>query len=147
MDKTLNIAQIYLRLALGISFILPVLDRLGYIGAPGTDGVAWGNWDNFVNYTNSLMPYLNKPLAGFNGLVASILEFVFGLMLITGYKTRVAAYGSFALLLLFAVSMLFFAGYRAPFSYSVFTGSAGALLLSAIPYYKWSIDYLRNDRT
>ena len=146
MEKTLNTAQIYLRLALGISFILPVLDRLGFIGAPGAEGIAWGNWDNFVNYTNSLTPYLSRLLANFSGIMASILEFVFGLMLIAGYKTRVAAYGSFALLLVFALSMLLFAGYRAPFSYSVFTGSAGALLLSVIPGYRWSIDAIKNDR-
>ena len=146
MEKTLNTAQIYLRLALGISFILPVLDRLGFIGAPGAEGIAWGNWDNFANYTNSLTPYLSRPLANFSGIMASILEFVFGSMLIAGYKTRVAAYGSFALLLVFALSMLSFAGYRAPFSYSVFTGSAGALLLSVIPDYRWSIDTIKNER-
>jgi len=147
MEKTLNIAQIYVRLALGISFLLPVLDRLGFTGAPGTAGVAWGNWDNFVNYTNTLMPYLSKPLSNIWGIAATIFEFAFGIMLIAGYKTKLAAYGSFLLLLIFALSMLFFAGLRAPFSYSVFTGSAAALLLSALPDYKWSVNNILNDKS
>ena len=147
MEKTLSTAQIYLRLALGISFILPVLDRLGYIGAPGTAGVAWGNWDNFVNYTSTLMPYLSKSIANICGLTATILEFASGCMLIAGCKTRIAAYGSFVLLLVFALSMFFFSGYRDPFTYSVFTGSAGALLLSAVPDYKWSLDTILNNKS
>lgn len=44
----------------------------------------------------------------------------------------IAAYGSFLLTLIFAVSMLLFAGYRAPFNYSVFVVSFSSLLLAAL---------------
>jgi uncharacterized membrane protein YphA (DoxX/SURF4 family) len=132
--------QLYLRLALGIGFILPVMDRLGMLGLPGSPNVGWGNWSNFTDYTHSLMPYLNRSLAEIFGAIASIGEVLFGILLIIGYKTRYAAVGSGMLTLAFSLSMLFFAGYRAPFNYSVFTCSAGAFLLSAIENYKWSLD-------
>ncbi len=134
------LAQLLLRLALGIGFLLPVMDRIGWLGAPGATGVAWGNWDNFVAYTHSLVPYVNQATASFLGLTATAGEAIFGIMLIIGYKTRIAAYGSFALTLIFALSMLLFADYRAPFTYSVFVVSFSSLLLAAAPGYPWSID-------
>jgi putative oxidoreductase len=140
MKITPSFAQLFLRLALGIGFILPVLDRLGVLGAPGQPNVSWGNWSNFIDYTQSLMPYLSRPLAAINGGIASVAEVVFGVLLIVGYKTRHAAMGSGILTLIFALSMLFFGGYRAPFNYSVFTCSAAGFLLSAIESYTWSLD-------
>ena len=135
-----NTFQLYLRLAIGIGFILPVMDRLGMLGLPGSPNVGWGNWSNFTDYTNSMMPYLSRPVASVLGAIASIAEVVFGIMLIVGYKTRLAAVGSGILTLLFALSMLFFTGYRSPFSYSVFSLSAASFLLSTIESYKWSLD-------
>ncbi|SIO54027.1 DoxX family membrane protein [Chitinophaga niabensis] len=140
MNKHIANAQFLLRLALGIGFILPVLDRIGLIGAPGSNGVAWGNWSNFVDYTHSLVPYLSRSLAEVAGWTATILEAVFGVLLIIGYKTKWAAFGSFGLTLIFAVSMFFFSNYRAPFSYSVFVVSFSSLLLAGLPYHKWSLD-------
>lgn len=132
--------QLYLRLALGIGFILPVLDRIGLLGLPGEPNVGWGNWANFIDYTHSLMPYLSRDIANILGGIASLAEVVFGVMLIIGYKTRYAALGSGILTLLFALSMLLFAGYRAPFNYSVFVCSAASFLLSGLSHYKWSMD-------
>lgn len=144
MKNILPTAQLFLRLALGIGFILPVMDRLGMLGLPGEPNVGWGNWSNFTDYTHSLMPYLNRSLAEVMGAIATIAEVIFGILLIIGFKTKQTAIGSFALTLAFAVSMLLFAGYRAPFNYSVFSVSAASLLLSAIGDYKWSIDdYLK----
>ncbi len=125
-------AQILLRFALGTGFILPVLDRIGLLGAPGGPNVSWGNWTNFVTYANSLMPYLSPKIASFFGLVATIGEALFGILLIAGYKIKLAAYGSFALTLIFALSMLFFIGYRSPFNYSVFVVSFSSLLLASL---------------
>lgn len=136
-----NTFQLYLRLALGIGFILPVLDRIGLLGLPGEPNVGWGNWANFIDYTHSLMPYLSRDIANILGGIASLAEVVFGVMLIIGYKTRYAALGSGMLTLLFALSMLLFAGYRAPFNYSVFVCSAGSFLLFGLDHYKWSVDY------
>jgi uncharacterized membrane protein YphA (DoxX/SURF4 family) len=132
MKKIFPKAQTLLRFSLGAGFILPVMDRFGLLGAPGNVHVSWGNWTNFVNYTHSLMPYVSVQLAGFFGFVATIGEALCGIMLIVGYKIRLAAYGSFLLTLAFALSMLFFIEYRAPFNYSVFVVSFSSLLLASL---------------
>ncbi|MET0465989.1 MAG: DoxX family protein [Chitinophagaceae bacterium] len=139
MKSIFDIPQMLLRLALGLGFIFPVMDRLGWLGLQGENGNAWGNWNNFTAYTHTLMPYLDLSAAQIVGAVATVLELVFGIALIIGFKTRLAALGSALLTLAFAVSMLLFAGYRAPFSYSVFVCSAASWLLANIPYYRWSI--------
>lgn len=140
MKDNFSIPQLFLRLALGIGFILPVLDRFGLLGAAGEPNVGWGNWPDFVAYTNSLMPYLSSSIAEIIAAIATAGEVVFGILLILGYKTRIMAIGSCVLTLSFALSMMIFAGYRAPFNYSVYVDSAASLLLAAVPVYKWSID-------
>jgi uncharacterized membrane protein YphA (DoxX/SURF4 family) len=147
MKNTSNIPQLFLRLALGIGFILPVLDRLGALGAAGEHGNAWGNWANFVTYTNILLPFLGKSAAGVMALLATIAEALFGILLIIGYKTKLAALGSFSLTLVFALCMTVFLGPRLPFNYSVFADSAAALLLTTITVYPWSIDHYLSKRT
>ena len=132
MKKIFPTAQILLRFAIGAGFMLPVLDRIGFLGAPGSPNVSWGNWANFVAYTNTLMPYLSLKMASFFGLIATIGEALFGILLIVGYKIKFAAYGSFVLTLIFALSMLLFTGYRSPFNYSVFVVSFASLLLAVL---------------
>jgi len=140
MKISYDIPQLLLRLALGLGFIFPVLDRIGWLGAAGENGNAWGNWKNFVDYTHTLMPYMSLSFTSIMAVLATVGEAVFGIALIIGYKTRPAAIGSCLLTLAFALSMLVFIDYRAPFSYSVFTDSAASLLLAAIPQYRWSLD-------
>lgn len=142
MKTRSDIAQLFLRISLGIGFTLPVLDRFGVLGNPGEKGIAWGNWENFVGYTHVLLPYVNAAVANFLGAVATAGEIVFAIALIIGFKTRLASLGSFLLTLAFALSMFFFVGKTAPFSFSVFTASAASLLLSCVPVYKWSVDEL-----
>lgn len=139
MKYTPHFAQLFLRLALGIGFILPVMDRFGWLGAPDSPTVGWGNWSIFVDYTHSLMPYLSRTMANVMGIIATAGELIFGLLLIIGYKIKLAAIGSFLLTLAFALSMLIFANYRAPFNYSVFVVSTSSLVLASLPGYKWSI--------
>lgn len=140
MTNTFRIPQLYLRLALGLGFLIPVADRIGWIGSPGQKGVSWGNWENFTVYTNMLLPFLSRQMASAMGMFATIAEILIGLFLIIGYKTRIAAYGGFLLTLIFAICMALFIGIRAPFNYSVFSDSAGSLLLAFIPVYHWSVD-------
>jgi putative oxidoreductase len=144
MKNYTSYAQFYLRLALGIGFILPVMDRTGVLGPAGQNNVSWGTWENFLSYTHALLPFLSKSASDIFGLLATIAEAVFGVLLIIGYKTRLTAVGSCLLTLSFALCMAIFTGFKAPFNYSVFPVSAGSLLLSAIPYYKWSIDNSRH---
>ncbi len=139
MKNTFDIPQLFLRLALGVGFLLPVMDRFGWLGAVGINGNAWGNWEKFVTYTNSLMPYLSRSLTGIMATVATIAEIVFGITLLIGFKVRLVAFGSFLLTLMFALSMFTFLGPRIPFNFSVFVDSAAALLLAYVPDYRWSI--------
>jgi len=143
MKNTSHFAQLFLRLASGIGFILPVMDRFGWLGAPGSPTVGWGSWSIFVDYTNSLMPYLNRALANVMGSIATAGELIFGILLIIGYKIKLAAIGSFLLTLAFALSMFIFANYRTPFNYSVFVVSASSLVLATLPGYKWSVDGIK----
>lgn len=140
MKNTFHFAQLYLRFALAIGFLLPVADRLGLSGAPGQSGVAWSSWDNFVVYTNTLMPFANRWIAGAMGFLATVAEASIAVMFIVGFKIRIAALASFALTLTFALCMTLFLGFKAPFTYSVWADSAGSLLLASIPVYRWSID-------
>jgi uncharacterized membrane protein YphA (DoxX/SURF4 family) len=140
MKNTIQIAQLYLRMALGIGFLLPVADRIGWLGPAGQHFVSWGDWDNFVTYTNTLLPFLGKSAAGAMGLIATIAEVLFGVMFLIGYKIRAAAIGSFVLTLSFALCMAFFLGVKSPFSFSVFSDSAASLLLATVPVYYWSLD-------
>ncbi len=140
MKNSAHFPQLFLRLALGIGFILPVMDRFGWLGAPGSPTVGWGNWSVFLDYTNSLMPFLARPAANVMAILATAGELIFAVLLIVGYKIKLAAIGSFLLTLAFALSMLIFANYRAPFNYSVFVVSASSLLLATLPTYKWSVE-------
>ncbi|CAN5331159.1 hypothetical protein BH10BAC4_BH10BAC4_12270 [soil metagenome] len=140
MEKRIDYSQLFLRIALGLGFIFPVMDRLGILGEAGTNGNAWGNWSNFVSYTGTLMPYMNASLTNVMAALATGAELIFGVALIVGYQTRYAALGSCLLTLAFALSMFFFSNFREPFTYSVFVASAASLLLSTIPRYRWSID-------
>src|SRR5215471_7274146 len=47
-------SSIFLRLALGISFLAAVADRFGLWGSFGQPNVAWGDFSHFVAYTRKL---------------------------------------------------------------------------------------------
>lgn len=139
MKNKYDIPQLFLRLALGLGFLLPVMDRMGYLGAAGVRGNAWGNWASFVAYTHTLLPFLKLSMVNIMAIIATVAEVLFGICLIIGYKTRLAAIGSFLLTFVFGICMFQFLTPRAPFNYSVFVVSASALLLASIPTYRWSV--------
>ncbi|OMQ13122.1 DoxX family protein [[Flexibacter] sp. ATCC 35103] len=140
--KNISIPQagLILRIVLGITMLSAVADRFGLWGAPGDPGVAWGNWENFIAYTQTLNPFVSKPIAGILGILATSFEIVFGILLIIGFKTRIIALGTSALMFLFALSMAISVSIKAPFDYSVLTSSAAALLLAAIGKTSFSVD-------
>lgn len=140
--KNISIPQagLILRVVLGITMLSAVADRFGLWGAPGSPGVAWGNWENFITYTQTLNSFASKSVAGILGALATFFEITFGLFLIIGFKTRITALGTSALMLLFAISMAISVAVKAPFDYSVLTSSAAALLLSAIGKTSFAVD-------
>ena len=118
---------LYLRLALGISFLSGVADRFGlYTGR----NVGYGDFNGFLQYTakvNSFMPASTIP---FLGWAATAGELGFGLALVLGLWLRWAAFGSSLLLLLFGTAMAISFGIKSPLDYSVFSASAGAMVLA-----------------
>lgn len=140
MEESFKVPQLLLRGALGLTFLTPVFDRLGFLGPIGTGNVEWGNWENFINYTAMLMPYFDRPVTNIMGAIATASEFIIAVLLIIGFKTRYAAIGSCLLTFTFIVFMATSVGIQKPINFGVFTASTASLLLAAIPSYKWSID-------
>lgn len=117
---------LYVRIALGSAFLSPVADRFGLWGKHAS----WGNFANFTRYVaqvNSFMPAFTVPLLAWGATAA---EITLGILLILGVWPRWAALGSAILLFLFGAAMAISFGIKSPLDYSVFSASAGALLLS-----------------
>lgn len=142
MKQYHHLASLYLRIALGATMLSAVADRLGFWGAPLEPGVGWGNWENFVANTADLNSFMPATLIPFLAIVATVLELSFSLLLITGFKTRIAAFGTGCLLSAFALAMTISYGIKGALDYSVFIGSAAGFMLATIPYYKYSVDEL-----
>lgn len=141
--RALDYSTLFLRVALGVSFLSAVADRFGYWGAYGQRNVAWGDFSHFIQYTGKLnwfAPAAVPLLAG----TATFAESLLGVALILGFFTRVAAFLSGSMLLLFALAMTFASGIKAPLDSSVFSASAGAFLLAAYGKYPLSIDACRS---
>ena len=103
--RMVHVSSVFLRLALGMSFLSAVADRFGYWGEFGQRNVAWGDFARFTAYTarlNWFMPSATIPVLAWASTCAEIL---LGLALILGAFTRIAALLSGLLLLLFAISM------------------------------------------
>lgn len=141
-----NAAGFYLRLALGTAFLSAVADRFGLWGPPGTPNVGWGNFHNFLAYAAKINPWFPGHWIPTIGGIATACEIIFGIALILGFKTRIAATLSGLLLLAFALGMAFGLGLKAPLDYSVFSASAGAFLLASLDRYPWSLDARRSRR-
>ena len=137
-----TVSSVFLRLALGISFLSAVADRFGLWGAYGHPNVAWGNYARFVSYTaklNWFLPSATIPALAFTATAAEIL---FGLLLVLGWKTRTVALLSGLLLTTFALTMTMVLGVKAPLDLSVFSAAGGALLLATSANFPFSLDEL-----
>lgn len=132
-NKPLYISSWFLRIALAAGFLSAVADRFGLWGAPGADGIAWGHWYYFSLYSAALTWYLPEFLHEPAAWAATVLEVLFGIGLLIGWKLRYFALASGVLLLIFALSMTLAFGIKAPLDYSVFTASAGAFVLATLP--------------
>ncbi len=72
MNKFSPYIQLYLRLALGVGFLVPGLDRLGVWGKPGSPGVSWGDWQHFVASAADIMRFLPYSIASVFAVIATI---------------------------------------------------------------------------
>jgi putative oxidoreductase len=118
---------LYARIALGVAFLSGIADRFGlYWGR----NVGYGNFEGFVRYTaevNSFMPASTIP---FLAWAATCAEFFLGISLVLGIWPRWVAIGSALLLAVFGIAMAISFGIKSPLDHSVFSASAGAVLLA-----------------
>ncbi|MHB1935600.1 MAG: DoxX family membrane protein [Acidobacteriaceae bacterium] len=121
-------AILFLRIALGCTFLSAVADRFGIWGAPGQHNVAWGNWAHFVAYTAQVNRFLPAAIAPFLAGFATALEILFGVGALIGFHPRLVAAGSAVLLLSFAMAMASSFGLKSPLDASVFVDAAAAFL-------------------
>ncbi|WP_413667731.1 TQO small subunit DoxD [Mucilaginibacter sp. Mucisp86] len=135
-----KLSSIYLRLAIGASYLWEVADRLGLFGPNGYPHVGWGDWKHFIAYAKQVMSFLPEGMVNPLGTIATIGEGGFGLLLILGLFTRMAAIGSGILSLCFAIAMAISFGIESPLGYSVLTLSAASFLLAGATQYPWSLD-------
>ena len=139
-------SSVFLRLALGISYLSAVADRFGLWGAYGQPNVAWGNYAQFVDYTAKLNWFLPAAMIPPLAIIATAAETILGLLLVLGWKTRITALLSGVLLIAFALSMTVALGVKAPLNASVFSAAGGSLLLATCANFPFSLDefLLRN---
>lgn len=122
-----KITEWFLRIALSIGLLSAVADRFGIWSKELS---VWGDWESFIAYTQKLNPWVPSQLINIVGGLATFLEIVFAVALLTNFKTSLIAKGTGFLLLIFGLSMAFFLNIKAPLDYSVFMGSASAFALS-----------------
>ena len=146
-SKFASYSALLLRIGLGVGFLSAVADRFGLWGAFGQPNVEWGNFSRFLEYTHTLNWYLPAGMIPLLGGIATGAEILFGLLILVGWHTRVAALLSGLLLLMFGVAMTLALGIKAPLNFAVLTGVGGALLLANCEGFPFSVDELLFYRT
>ena len=129
MEKFTNLTQLFLRLALGIGYLVPGFDRLGVSGKYGERNVTWGDWQHFVKYAGQVMSFLPSSLVNVFAVMATIAEIGFGVLLLVGRWTKIAALGSGILTLILCIVNGHFIWYRFPFKLFCFYSECGKFFI------------------
>src|SRR5262249_76516 len=82
---------LFARLALGASFLSAVADRFGLWGPYGAKNVSWGNFAHFVEYTGAVTSLFPSSLTVSFAWAATVTKTLFGILLVAGFKTRMAS--------------------------------------------------------
>jgi uncharacterized membrane protein YphA (DoxX/SURF4 family) len=138
---------VFLRFALGLSFLAAVADRFGWWGALGQPHVSWGHFARFVAYTGQRNWFLPHAMIPALAVLATCAEILLGLLLLAGWHTRITALCSGMLLMIFGLAMTLALGIKAPLNFSVFSAAGGSLLLATCPAFPLSVDALRGPRS
>ena len=139
-----QIVRLFARLALGASFLSAVADRFDLWGPYGAKNVAWGDFAHFVEYTSAVTSLFPSSSALPFAWAATVAETLFGILLIAGFKTRMASVLSGLLLLSFAIGMATGLGIKTPLDYSVFSAATAAFLLAFWEPDRFTLDKLLN---
>ncbi|MGH9323383.1 MAG: MauE/DoxX family redox-associated membrane protein [Vicinamibacteria bacterium] len=134
---------LFARIALGAAFLSAVADRFGIWGPPGATNVAWGDFTDFTAYAARINPWAPSSFVPVLAWAATLAEIVLGVLLIVGFQTRWASFGSGVLLLLFALGMTMGTGIKTGLDASVFAASALGFVLSARDRFPLSLDESR----
>jgi len=135
-----SVSSVVLRLGLGLGFLSAVADRFGLWGAFGQPNVEWGNFSRFLDYTHMLNWYWPAGMIPALGTIATGAEILFGLLVLVGWHTRVAARLSGVLLIVFATSMTIALGPKSVLNFAVLTGIGGSFLLANCATFPFSVD-------
>ena len=138
-----QLASLYLRLALGFTFLSAVADRFGLWGPPGGHNVAWGDFQRFTEYAAKVNPWAPAGLVPTIAWIATVAEIILGVALLVGCCTRAAAIASGVLLSLFALGMTLGTGVKTALDASVFSAAAGSFGLALLGPGPWSLDGMR----
>jgi uncharacterized membrane protein YphA (DoxX/SURF4 family) len=136
MQHKTDSAVLLARLTLAATFLSAVASRLNLWGSKSS------GWQNFLQYTAEVNSFAPASIIPLLAVSATVLETLFSLLLIAGYKIKWTATGAATLTLLFALAMAYSYGIKEPLDYSVFAFSAAAFLLSRAVPDKWSLDVL-----
>src|SRR5262245_33240213 len=139
-----DIVRLFARFALGASFLSAVADRFGLWGPYGAKNVSWGDFAHFVEYTGAVTSLFPSSLTVSFAWAATVAETLLGILLIAGFKIRVASLLSGLLLLSFAMGMVTGLGIKTPVDYSVFSAAAAAFLLALWERDRFTFDTLLN---
>ena len=90
-SKFAGYAALLLRIGIGVGFLSAVADRFGLWGPFGQPNVEWGDFSRFLEYTHTLNWYLPAGMIPLLGGIATGSEILFGLLILVGWHTRVAA--------------------------------------------------------
>lgn len=109
------------RFTLAVIYFWVVADRLGLLGKAGNMGVVWGNFDTFLDYTATLNAWMPRAVSDILGYVATIIEIILGLLLMTGIRLKEASLVSASLLFIFTLSMAVSLGVSSALDFIIFT--------------------------
>ena len=137
-----EVVRLFARIALGISFLSAVADRFGLWGPYGAKNASWGNFANFVKYTGAVTSIFPSSWAASLAWASTVAETLLGIMLIAGFKIRMASAFSGLLLMSFAIAMTTSLGIKRPLDYSVFSAAAAAFLLAFWEPDRFTLDKL-----
>jgi hypothetical protein len=116
--------RIALRLSLSAAFLSAVADRFG-LWKPWGQG-SWGSMGAFADYTHQLVPFASGWLLTAIVWTATAAEATLGILLLAGWRPKLAGAATCLLLILFGTAMAISLGMESPLSYSVFSAASAA---------------------
>jgi len=134
MTKYQDIAVLLLGVATSANFLSPVASRFGLWGDQSS------GWKNFLIYAGQVNSFVPGKFVPILAIASTVLEIVIPLMLLIGFKVRLAATGAALLTFTFALTMAYSFGIKSPLDYGVFVDCTSAFLLAVMPSYRWSVD-------